>query len=98
MIENTNSVYYIPIHLAWQNIKKLNTVYIMDLKNSKFYYFDGVSSQIWNSIIEKKSKQDIIKTLTKEYAIDEEIINSDVTEFMNDLIGKELLKVDKNGF
>lgn len=88
---NDNIIYTLPIHIAWQIERSDGFVYIYNIKENQFYYFDNVSKDIWIQIRENKSVGEIIKSLANKYQVEYEAIEEDINEFIEDLKEKELI-------
>jgi Coenzyme PQQ synthesis protein D (PqqD) len=69
-------------------------VMIMDLRGDRFYSLNSVASQVWSFIAERGGVEGIIEKLLVEYETDELTLCSDITEFIGQIITKELVVVE----
>ena len=63
---------------------------VFDVEKENFYEFDSVGSFLW-SIIENTELKILVQKVCDEYNIDREIALKDVTEFLYDLLNKNLI-------
>ena len=69
------------------------TVVLMKMDDSEmFYKIDGVAASVWKAIEEKKQVGDIKTEILGEFDVSSDQLNNDVESFLNDLIGKSIVK------
>lgn len=88
---NNRTKFGFPNHIAWQIFPDKSYVYILNLKNMLFIYFDGVSIDIWNNILKGFNVEEIVNDISKKFQVNYEIVKNDVIEFLEDLISKEVI-------
>lgn len=85
--------YVICNSIAWQEEKTEGFIYIRDLKRAKYYYFDGISREIWLFIVAGYTENMIIDTLVEKYSIDSDTLIIDVKEFLDELLDSEIIRI-----
>lgn len=69
------------------------TVVLMKMDDSEmFYKIDGVAASVWKAIEEKKEVGAIKTEIVGEFNVSPDQVNTDVESFINDLIGKSIVK------
>ena len=63
MNKEMTTIYNFAPNIAWQIEPVDQMVYVLNKKNDKFLYFDGVSKDIWLLISKKMSVRDIISDI-----------------------------------
>ena len=67
-------------------------ILLIDIKDTKnIYQFNSIGAYIIQNI--SKPKQDIIKELTTKYKIEEQQVSKDYQDFINILLGNDIIKV-----
>jgi len=74
--------------VAWRMIE--GEVIIISPEDSTQHYLNEVGSMIWDLADGKRSVQDIIDHMKKEYQVDEKELADDVIEFVKNLSSPEL--------
>ena len=80
-----DNIYYFSKYISWQVMPQTDFVYILHNKDNNFYYFDGVSKEIWDLINKKYDFEDIVDHLYKKYKINKNELENDVKDFIEDL-------------
>jgi len=80
-----------PIHIAWQSMPPINLIYILNLKDYNFYYFQNVASDIWQLISRGTNFEDLVMQISAKYAVDLSEAKADTEEFIQELIELELV-------
>ncbi|WP_163193905.1 lasso peptide biosynthesis PqqD family chaperone [Clostridium thermarum] len=71
-----------------------NDKVMMDLNKGKYYVMNEIASDIWESISQPKTVQDIIKDLMGIYEVDEEECTRCTIEYLIKLHHEELICVN----
>jgi 2-oxo-4-hydroxy-4-carboxy--5-ureidoimidazoline (OHCU) decarboxylase len=66
---------------------------ILDLKAGVYYSLNDVGARIWYLIQEPKSVSDIRNTLLQEFDVEPDRCQQDLLRLLQDLAGKELIRV-----
>jgi hypothetical protein len=66
---------------------------ILDLKAGVYYSLNEVGARVWYLIQEPKSVSQIADTIQQEFDVDAERCERDVVRLLQDLAGKELIRV-----
>lgn len=90
----SENIYTFPQYISWQIEHSKDMVYILDKRMSQFYYFDGVSKEMWLLIEKKYSFDEIIKKLHEQYDIEYDMLRTDVIDFLDELLAKGLIITD----
>ena len=64
---------------------------LLDLSSGIYFGLDGVGKRIWESLNEGKSLGDAVAVIVTEYEVDDAQAQSDVVEFVSDLVERGLL-------
>jgi hypothetical protein len=68
---------------------------ILSLKNGKYYGLNKVGLSIWALIQKPLTVAEIEEALLQEYEVDEETCRREVIEFLEIMIGEELIEVNE---
>lgn len=91
------STYMFSNTIAWQIEKSEGFVYILDVKNDKTYYLDGVSKDIWMCIDSVLSFENLVKNLQVKYnGVPFETLKQDSSELITNLLALNLIIEVKN--
>lgn len=64
---------------------------LLDLSSGLYFGLDGVGKLIWESLTEGQSLGDAVEVVVAEYEVDESQAQTDVIEFVSDLVERGLL-------
>lgn len=64
---------------------------LLDLQSGMYFGLDGVGKRIWESIGEGLTVGETSKVIMSEFEVDEATAQSDVFEFVSDLVERGLL-------
>ncbi len=67
---------------------------ILNLKDGIYYGLDPVGARIWNLIQTPRQVNEILETLLTEYDVTEEECQNDLLELLQELLNKELIKIE----
>ncbi len=68
---------------------------MMSIENGEYYGLDPVGSRIWELIENPIRIDKLIELLLEEFDASQEQCEADTFEFLNELMGKGLLKIEK---
>lgn len=71
-------------------------IIIINLEKSTFHSLDPVASLIWNEANGKNKVKQIIEKVSQNFEVNTETAINDCTEFIDDLINKELAYLSSN--
>ena len=67
---------------------------ILNLKDGVYYGLDPVGARIWNLIQQPRQVNEILQTLLDEYDVEKIRCEHDLMELLEQLIEKELVKIE----
>lgn len=67
---------------------------ILNLKDGVYYGLNPVGARIWNLIQKPVKVSDILEVLLEEYDVEKEVCQNDLMELLNQLLDKELVKIE----
>lgn len=79
--------------IAWQIEPVNDYVYIYNIETQKFIILENLSKEIWLLIKERKSFDDIITYLQKTYAIEEDNLRKDISEFIGNILKEGVIEL-----
>ena len=68
-------------------------VVMMDMDSGFYFGINSVGSVIWQHLSEAIYLDDLVDKLIKDFNIDKKTCESDTIEFLNDLLGKGIIKI-----
>jgi hypothetical protein len=69
-----------------------SSVILMKMDDSSiFYRIDGIASEVWNALADKKSSNEVISEMEGQYPQFSLQLNEDVPKFLTDLLEKKLV-------
>jgi hypothetical protein len=69
------------------------TVVLMKMDDSEiFYKIEGVAAEVWKEINSGKKLLDIKTQILCDFDVDKDILENDISTFVNDLIDKNIVK------
>jgi hypothetical protein len=66
---------------------------MMSIEQGKYYGLDEIGTRIWKLLEQPQSVSEILKTLMKEYEVDNETCEKDVLNLLNGLFKEKLISV-----
>ena len=66
---------------------------LLDMESENYFGLDSVGSAIWSAIEEKKVLKDVYEKLLQEYDVEPEVLQKDLSDFVQKLIDSGLVKV-----
>lgn len=67
-----------------------DSVIIFDTQNDRFFELEGIGSFIWKNL-NNRNFDEIVGKISDEFDVDEETVKEDTIEFINDLLGNQLI-------
>jgi hypothetical protein len=67
---------------------------LLNLKDGIYYGLNPVGARIWNLIQKPITVSDILDTIIEEYDVERDVAQADLMELLENLLGKELVKVE----
>ena len=64
---------------------------LLDLASGVYFGLDGVGQRIWESVVAGDSLEQAVATIVSEYNVEEAQAQTDVLEFVSDLVERSLL-------
>ena len=64
---------------------------LLDLASGVYFGLDGVGQRIWESVVEGNSLEQAVAAIVSEYNVEEAQAQTDVLEFVSDLVERGLL-------
>jgi hypothetical protein len=65
---------------------------VLDYQNGFYYGLDEVGKKIFRRLESRKSVNEIVEELSREYDAPQEVLHRDVTEFISQLLKANLIK------
>lgn len=85
--------YKLNTSLAWQEIRSHDLIYILNLDNGKFLYFNETGAFIIRMILINKTIKDIEKACIDNYDVSSNEINSYLNDFLVELERSKIIEV-----
>lgn len=70
---------------------------VFDIRNGKYYSFNGVAGQIWSALQNGRTPDEIAQELSAEFSVARERVESDVSRFLADAREKQLVCNQQSG-
>ena len=70
-------------------------VILINLGTGKYYTIGGVADRVWRLIQEKATFDEICLTLTNEYDVTMEVVQSDMTKLTEQLVAEKLVGISR---
>lgn len=67
---------------------------ILNMKDGVYYGLNPVGAKIWNLIQKPIQVSDILEVLIDEYDVEKDVCQTDLMELLEQLLEKELVKVE----
>ncbi|HEO97908.1 MAG: PqqD family protein [Campylobacterales bacterium] len=66
---------------------------LLDMNSENYFGLDGVGTDIWKAIEEKKVLKEVLETLLEQYDVEEEVLKNDLFTFVKKLQENGLVEV-----
>lgn len=88
------STFDIPAHVVAQQVD--GELVILDLESGIYFGLDAVGSRFWALASEGHSLKGVCDVMLKEYNVDAETLQNDISSLANDLEQRKLIVVRQN--
>ncbi|MFH2137110.1 MAG: PqqD family protein [Candidatus Omnitrophota bacterium] len=78
---------------AWQEIE--DNVVVVTPANSKVHVLSGIGGRVWQLLEEEKTGQQLSEIIIEEFDVGIEQVQADVDGFLQELLEKEIIKVQR---
>lgn len=69
---------------------------LLSLNQNKYYGFNEVATRIWDLLEKPASKEELAAILLQEYDIERDNCLQEIDHFINDMLGKNLIRIQGN--
>ena len=69
-------------------------VVLLDIESGEYYGLNEVGSRIWTLIQDGRTASGILSTMLKEYDVSENLLASDIKQFLLDLQAKRIIHLN----
>lgn len=66
---------------------------LLDMESENYFGLDEVGTSIWQAMQEKESLQEVFEVLMEQYEVEEEVLQKDLSDFVEKLLESGLVKV-----
>ena len=66
---------------------------ILDMESENYFGLDEVGTSIWQAMQEKEILQEVFEVLMEQYEVEEEVLQKDLSDFVDKLFENGLVKV-----
>ena len=80
-------------HVLFQEVD--GGILVVDTNQEQYYDFNEVGGEIWAAIDGGKDTTEIVELLVRDYEIEPDLAASDVEKFVNSLLARELVQVER---
>ena len=92
MLENVTIT--LPQRVLFQTVD--GGVVLLDIESGEYYGLNEVGSRIWALLQEERSPIEILSTLRSEYGVPEEILRSDIQQFLHHLQTNGIIQIHEH--
>lgn len=69
---------------------------LLDMESENYFGLDEVGTAIWQAMQEKETLQEVFDTLLEQYEVEAEVLERDLSDFVNKLLESGLVEVKKH--
>ena len=69
---------------------------LLDMESENYFGLDEVGTAIWQAMQEKEVLQEVYETLLEQYEVEEEVLQKDLSDFIEKLLESGLVEVKVN--
>jgi ornithine carbamoyltransferase len=69
---------------------------ILDMESENYFGLDEVGTAIWQAMQEKETLQEVFDTLLAQYDVEPEVLETDLSNFVQKLLESGLVEVKKS--
>jgi len=66
---------------------------LLDMESENYFGLDEVGTAIWQAMQEKETLQEVLEVLLEQYEVEEEMLRSDLSGFVEKLVASGLVEV-----
>lgn len=67
---------------------------LLDMESENYFGLDEVGTAIWQAMQERESLQEVFEVLMEQYEVEAEVLQNDLSEFVEKLLESGLVKVE----
>lgn len=67
---------------------------LLDMESENYFGLDEVGTSIWQAMQEKENLQDVLALLLEQYEVEQEMLENDLSAFVDKLVESGLVKLD----
>ncbi|EIF51107.1 PqqD family protein [Sulfurovum sp. AR] len=69
---------------------------LLDMESENYFGLDEVGTAIWQAMQEYGTLQEVFNALLEQYAVEEEVLKKDLSDFVDKLVESGLVEVKEN--
>jgi ornithine carbamoyltransferase len=69
---------------------------LLDMESENYFGLDEVGTAIWQAMQEKETLQEVLDTLLEQYDVEAEVLERDLSDFVDKLLESGLVEVKKH--
>jgi len=69
---------------------------LLDMESENYFGLDEVGTAIWQAMQEKDTLKEVLNVLLEQYEVEEEMLENDLSDFLEKLVESGLVKVEEN--
>ncbi len=67
---------------------------LLDMESENYFGLDEVGTAIWQAMQENENLQEVFEVLMEQYEVEAEVLQNDLSEFVDKLLESGLVKVE----
>ena len=68
---------------------------LLDMNSENYFGLDEVGTAIWQAMQEKETLQEVLDVLLEQYEVESDVLEKDLSNFVDKLVESELVKVEE---
>ncbi|WP_223891643.1 PqqD family protein [Sulfurovum sp. TSL6] len=69
---------------------------LLDMESENYFGLDEVGTAIWQTMQEYGTLQEVFNTMLEQYDVEEEVLEKDLSDFIEKLVERGLVEVKEN--
>lgn len=69
---------------------------LLDMESENYFGLDEVGTAIWHAMQENETLQEVLESLLEQYEVEAEVLERDLSDFVEKLLESGLVEVEKN--
>ena len=69
---------------------------LLDMESENYFGLDEVGTAIWQEMQEKETLKEVFEALLEQYEVEEEVLEKDLSDFVEKLLDSGLVEVKEN--